>query len=324
MGAYYNRTMSSSVEGILNAKFNWMIKYVKDHSELDFQTGSNNASSWFSIYRGTGCVLKISSSGKVSADKKYKALFPQFYIDPTPERFDQLLSILNQTEFFDKYYAKKDLSNKKEGYYQTLIARRYTFNNKPEDDFIIIDKEMVIGFDSKETETKWNEPISKSLDELIENARAKLAPTKLPEVIKNKYGEFDFLGLNWNGDIIIMELKQNDPQKTYLSAVQACYYFKQLTKLYGEIDNLYDNIISMINQKISLGLLKIPKGRTLPTKLSGKIRTYLIVGEDADLSKEICKRFKMFRHEILPDMEAYTCKPDGTLIRSAVLEDCSI
>jgi len=329
MEAYYNRTMSSKLEGLLkkrdelqkfDGQYHWMIQYVKDHPELDFQTGSNRGTSWFSIYRGTGRVLKISSSGRVSADKEYIKLLPAFYNNPSPELFDELLSILSKSEKFFSYYAKEDLSERKEGYYQTLIARRYTFANKPTDEFIIIDKELVIGFDSSAVEKEWNKPLSIELGKRIAKARAALHPTKLPSEIKDKYGEFDFLGLNWDGDIIIMELKQDDPNKTYLSPAQACFYHLQFTKLYGEITSLYNDIYRMVKQKIDLGLLQIPNGRELPVKLSGKIKTYLIVGEDKTLSKEVCKRFRSFRNEILPDMEAYTCAEDGTLIRSIKLE----
>ncbi len=323
MKAYYNRTMSSKLEDLFKeagGKFHWMIQYVKDHSELDFQTGSNNTSSWFQIYRGTGRVLKITNSGRVSADKEYIKLYPDFYEHPTPERFDELLSILNKQEKFFRYYAKDDLSERKEGYYQTLIARRYTFDNTSADDFIIIDKELVIGFENTATEEKWNAPISNELEKRIIKARAALTPTRLPSVIKTKYGEFDFLGLNWDGDIIIMELKQDDPNKTYLSPAQACFYHLQFAKLYKELPSMYDDIRQMVIQKIELGLINIPEGKILPEKLSGKIKTFLIVGEDENLSPEVCRRFRIFRREILPDMEAYTCAEDGTLVRSVKLE----
>ena len=323
MKAYYNRTMSSKIESVLKengGKYYWMIQYVKDHPELDFQTGSNNGSSWFSIYRGTSRVLKITTSGKVSADKAYKGLLPSFYENPNPELFDKLLTIVNGYPKFDRYYAKCDCSDKKEGYFQNLIARRYTFNNKPEDDFVIIDKELVIGFKDKDTEAAWNAPISKELASLIQKARETLSPTRLPVNIKSKYGEFDFLGLNWDGDIIIMELKQDDPNKTYLSPVQICYYKKQFTKLLKEIPNLYDDIIRMVNQKIKLGLINVPQGRKLPTKLSGRIKSYLIVGEESGLSKEVCRRYGSFKDIVLPDMEAFTCDSDGTLVRCKTLE----
>lgn len=72
---------------------------------------------------------------------------------------------------------------------------------------------------------------------------------ELPENIKPEYGEFDFLGLNTNGDILIMELKQNDPAKTALSPIQTSYYYLQFQKLAKEDDKLYQRIKAMIEQK---------------------------------------------------------------------------
>lgn len=322
--AYYNRTMSPKLEDLLKeqgGQYHWMIDYVKNHRELDFQTGSNNVDSWFSIYRGTGRVLQISVSGKVSAHTKYEKLCPEFYENPSPELFDKLLEVLRYSDNFKRYYADENNNSRKEGYYQTLISRRYTFNTRENDDFIIIDKELVIGFENKNAEEEWNTPISTNLREDISSMRLQLKDTRLPAKIKESYGEFDFLGLNWDGDIIIMELKQDDPVKTYLSPVQVSYYHKQFTKLINELPDLYNNILSMIEQKVQLGLITIPEGKVLPTKLSGRILGYLIVGEDEPLSKEVCRKYKDIRRIILPEMEAYTCDEYGSLLRSKKLDD---
>lgn len=322
--AYYNRTMSPKIEALLqeeNGKYHWMIDYVKKHRELDFQTGSNNVDSWFSIYRGTGRVLTISKSGKVTADAEYVKLCPELYENPSPILFDKLLGVLRYSDKFKRYYADAENGSRKEGYYQTLIARRYTFNVESTDDFIIIDKELVIGFKDKKSEEEWNAPISSEIREDISKLRSRLNKTRLPSVIKDSYGEFDFLGLNWAGDIIIMELKQNDPTKTYLSPVQVSFYHKQFAKLIDELPGLYKDIIAMINQKVKLGLITIPQGRELPSRLSGRIKEYLIVGEDKPLSKEICRRYKEFRHFLLPELEAYTCDEYGSLLRSKKLDD---
>ena len=52
---------------------------------------------------------------------------------------------------------QKKLRN--EGYYQTLIGRRYTFEVKDSDDFILFDKELVIGFKTKDIKDEWNKEI---------------------------------------------------------------------------------------------------------------------------------------------------------------------
>ena len=64
------------------------------------------------------------------------------------------------------------------------------------------------------------------------------------------------------------------------------------------------------------GIINIPEGKSLPNILSKKIRTCVIVGEDKKLSQTVRDRFRSVRDIFLPDMEAYTCESDGTLIKS--------
>ena len=217
-----------------------------------------------------------------------------------------------------KRYYKSD-EERKEGYYQTLIGRRYTFNTKTKDDFIIIDKEMVVGFKDKVTKTAWNKDIIESQEALIRDLRNKYNGS-LPKDIHSKYGEFDFLAMTWDGDIIIMELKQDDPSLTALSPIQVRFYNEQFQKLLKENKDISDNIMKMVQQKVELGIIKIPKGRSLPQKLSEKLKTCVIVGEYERLSSTICNRFRFVRDIFLPDMKAYTCEPDGTLVISKKLE----
>lgn len=315
---YYNRVLDSKLVDIIKEEYQWIIEYVTKREELDFQVGSSKSKTWFSVYRGTGCVLSISKTGKLSAAEAYMKLLPEFYNSPTPELFDELLEKIKKEPNLGRYYIN-DEGEYKEGYYQNLIGRRYTFLNNDDDSFIIIDKELVIGFENTTIKKEWNESIVGQTDGVITKVRAEIK--SLPKDIKNSYGEFDFLGLNWNGDIIIMELKQNAPTKTYLSPIQIAYYNEQFKKLLDKItpEKLYENIKGMIEQKIDLGVLRIPNNRQLPEKLSGKILNYLIVGEDQELSPEICDRYRKIREVVGLDIKSCTCKLDGTLIESEKL-----
>lgn len=316
---YYDRTMSPKVIAAVQSKYQWVIDYVKKHPELDFQTGRNNNSSWFSVYRGTSRVLTIKPSGKVEAAQAYMDLCPEFYNTPSPELFDVLLEKVNNDIYFNRYYSNPELTKKKEGYFQTLIGRRYSLFGKEDDDFIIIDKEMVIGFENTNIKEEWNKPIKDAIAQFILDAREAFGKTKLPQDIHDTYGEFDFLALNRDGDIIIMELKQDDPNKTYLSPFQICYYKKQFEKLLGELQDLYEGIKKMIEEKLKNGILTIPFNNVIPSKLSGKIKYYLIVGEEDDLTPEVCRRFHIIKDIALPELETFTCEKDGTLIPSKKL-----
>ncbi len=316
---YYDRRMNDEFISSIIKDYPWIIEFVKRTPELDFQTGHDpkNGRSWFSIYRGTSRVITFQSCSKtpykITAADSYLKIAPEgFFKQPTEEGFTKYLDSIKHTPKLNKYYESPS-TGKKEGYYQNLISRRYTFGIQKEDDFIIIDKETVIGFKDEKTKKRWNKNIVRAQKRNIEKLRSSYNEV-LPKEIKPEYGEFDFLAMTWDGDIIIIELKQDDPSKTALSPIQAKFYYKQFCKLLKENKNIGTNILKMVHQKKELGIINIPEGKSLPQKLSGNIRTYLIVGEDKILSYIICDRYRLIRRKFLPDLKAYTCKADGSLI----------
>lgn len=321
---YYDRTMCEEMVRNIQTKLDWLIPYVKGHKSLDFQTGHDPKQnrSWFSIYRGTGKIFQVVFRNKefsYQADKAYKALGQELFTAPTEELFDHYLEKIESDNNFRKYY---DGSNgiRKEGYYQTLIGRRYTFDYQEADDFIIIDKEFVLGFKDKQTKKAWNQEIVDYQKKKICSLRSSYKG-RLPKEIKEEYGEFDFLGLNKDGDILIMELKQDDPSKTALSPIQIAYYYQQFGKLISEDEQLYVHIKKMIEQKIDMGLISKTFLYFLPERLSGKIIPCIIIGEDHHLSAKICDRYKFVRKEILPEMRTYTCAADGTIHISKKMDE---
>ena len=329
--AYYNRVMSDAFEEIIMKKHKWLIEFVKNHDDLDFQTGfdQKQSKSWFSVYRGTGRILQISyndksRSGKekIDADPAYKRLAPDIFqkdgvIDE--KNFENYLIKITTEPKFERYYldSKGDC---KEGFYQTLIARRYTFENTSDDDFVIFDKELVIGFKDDGVKDAWNKEIIDSQLIAINNLRTKTS-NKLPKDIKPDYGEFDFMGLTWDGDLIIMELKKDGSEtKSSLSPIQIAFYEKQFTKLLKEEGNrLYNVIKDMILQKQRMGLIKMtPRAKALPEGLSGRIKKYIIIGNEENVSETIKKRFALVNEVFLGnDLEVFTCDTDGTLRRSS-------
>lgn len=323
-GTYYDRTMSDEIVNYIN-NYEWLIPYVKKEKSLDFQTGHDpkTGRSWFSVYRGTSRILTLrgSDKGRFSweAAGAYKDIAPaNLFKKPTKELFKEYLSKIRKESKFYRYYEAPGKKEKKEGYYQNLIGRRYTFEGKESDDFIIIDKEFVLGFKDDATKAKWNGEIAAKLEGEIEQFRQGYKG-ELPKQIKNEYGEFDFLALNKKGDILIMELKQNDPSKTALSPIQVCFYYRQLEKfLKSNLDDVYTSIKSLVEQKQKLGL--VHSNFTFPNKLSGNIVPCVIVGEEGGLSDEMCKRYSEAKGKFLSNLKAYTCDKYGTLINSGKLK----
>ena len=169
--AYYNRTICDDLfkkfkEG---GELKWIIDYVYKKDCLDFQTGSNKHDSWFSIYRGTGRVLTINIKKGIltfNASKAYKVLNPTFYTKPTEEEFDRLLARIEEAENLTRYYNETN-----EGYYQTLIGRRYSLDCKENDEFVIFDKEFILGYDSKDIREKCTKDIVSKYQGIIDKLK---------------------------------------------------------------------------------------------------------------------------------------------------------
>lgn len=325
-GSYYNRTMSEGLLKYIQDNHDWLIDYVKNEPSLDFQTGHDPQSgrSWFSIYRGTSRILSFACGKKgcvsIKVDDAYRKIAPlDLFEDLQEPLFNEYVRKIEQDSKFFRYYADASDSNRKEGYYQNLIGRRYTFNGKQEDDFIIIDKEFVLGFNDEESKKIWNQNIKETLSDKIIKFR-EIASDKsmiLPQVIKYEYAEFDFLALNKRGDILILELKQDDPAKTALSPVQVYFYYLQFKKLLeNNKTQLYSAIKTMVEQKMKYALIHQFE---MPNNLSGEIIPCVIVGEENGLSQVFCERYSMAKNHFLPNMKAYTCEKDGSLVISSKL-----
>ncbi|MBP5722910.1 MAG: hypothetical protein J6X18_04980 [Bacteroidales bacterium] len=309
---YYNRVMHEDLTKLISEKYQWLIEYVKNCPELDFQTGSNANDTWFSIYRGTGRVLTIKKNGSLIADEKYKGLFPSFYKSPNKNNLDCLMKEITKEDDLKKYYIGKD-GKKKEGYYQNLISRRYSLFCKPQDDFIIIDKEFVLGYSDDEIKKMETNPIKDKYDNIIESLKKK----KFGTGIKCPGAECDFVGLTKNGDILLLELKRyEDTSKIALSPVQVGKYVDLTENYLSKYKTDFEkNVLEMVRQKVDLGIL-VPKF-DIPKKISGRIIPAVVVGGNpTETAKE---RFIIARDMVKkPNIKLYTCSNDGELIEIAL------
>lgn len=306
---YYDRSMSTNLVKLILKDYQWLIDEVIENPELDFQTGSNNNDSWFSVYRGTGRILTIKENGKVFAADAYMRLYPSFYKEPNIKGLATLLKLIQKENALGRYYITVD-GKKKEGYYQNLISRRYSLFCEPEDDFIIIDKEFVLGYRNDKVKEIISSPIIEKYDSIIRSLSETYDYCKN---IKQSGTECDFVGLTRQGDILLLELKrQDDTKKIYLSPLQAGKY-DDLTKEYIKrfTEDFNRDVINMVTQKINMGILT-PQW-TVPKKLSGNIVPAVVVGGNA--SKEARNRFDIIRNAVGKDIALYTCDIKGELIK---------
>lgn len=306
---YYNRSMSPNLVEKIKKEYQWLIDVVIQNPELDFQTGSNDNDSWFSVYRGTGRILTIKENGKPYADPKYMSICPDFYNNPNAASLSVLMEKIREERELGRYYIGAD-GKRKEGYYQNLISRRYSLYCEPDDDFIIIDKEFVLGYSEDKVKERITRPIKKKYDDIIQSLSDKYDYCKN---IKQPGTECDFVGLTRQGDILLLELKRyEDTTKIFLSPLQAGKY-DDLTKEYVRryYDNFNKDVLNMVIQKKYMEILK-PKWE-IPEKLTGNIIPAVVVGgKPSEAAKE---RFDIVRKVVGKDIPLYTCNEKGTLIK---------
>jgi len=228
---YYNRTISNSFSELIekNGKLSWLFEFVKTRDDLDFLIGKNNSKEWISVYRGLTSIIKItgykrSDDIKIDGAESYRIISPQLYgRKPISEVFkkelEHLINIISKNEKFDRYYK-----NKKEGYYQNILSRKYGICGNKNDDFVIIDKEAVVGYlnqKEKDTEFQKFQPKYKQLQKDISLKNSKRFGKNNDK--KPVGNELDFLALDKNGNILLIEYKHGTNTSGIYRYVQQSY-----------------------------------------------------------------------------------------------------
>lgn len=152
---YYYQVLSNEFAGHLakDGKLRWLFDFVVKHEELDIRIGRSKTKQWISVYYGLNRLFSIrrfkNSAIFIDATNTYKELPVTFYgrksiTDNFQEEIESLMVQLNSKSKFDSYYK-----NGKEGYHQNIFSRRYGICGNPDDEFVIIDKEPVIGYNNQ-------------------------------------------------------------------------------------------------------------------------------------------------------------------------------
>ncbi|HRU15449.1 MAG TPA: hypothetical protein P5017_06990 [Anaerohalosphaeraceae bacterium] len=286
---YYKRVISNELQQLLmdGRELHWLYNLVRERKELDFLIGSNNSQEWVSVYCGTTRLLRISlkrNRVNIAADHKYLKYAKDKGLDIYGIRettdlyfekdFVQMLVYLRQDNQLDRYYH-----NKKEGYFQNLFSRQFGIDGTGHENFAVIDKEAVIGYQDIRAKQNY---FSKKQDIF------KTIKKHLSEIDANKYGrniskdalgnEVDFLAVNRSGDVLLIEFKHGSSTKgIYLSPIQIglyCSIFNDYVRRNRQ--DFMDNIGEVIKQKKAIGLISpnFPK-----VSLTGKIIPMLVIAQ---------------------------------------------
>lgn len=258
----YNRTLTDEFSGLIekDGSLRWLFDFIKNHDELDFLIGKHKGREWISVYRGLSRVLTITKSRskdhfRLDAAEAYKALNRDFYgVKKLPMNFSiefsRLLSEVAATSKFDRYYK-----NKKEGYYQNILSRQYGFNGFPDDDFVIIDKEAVVGYKNTAEKIEIMGEVQKKYKNL-QGILSHTDPRRFGGNLEKKSigNELDFLALDKEGNILLIEYKHGtNTSGIYLSPLQIGMYYDLFNNL--PFSDLVNAVYKMLAQKQKIGLI---------------------------------------------------------------------
>lgn len=269
---YYNRTLSSEFSKLIepSGKLCWLFKFVKQNKDLDFLIGRNNKQEWISVYRGLTRLLSIHPRKRkpqeiiIDAHDKYKDMFNNLYGKDKDVNINfqyDLSELIRQIRGDTK--LERHYDNKKEGYYQNDLSRRYGICGDNGTDFVIIDKEAEIGYENQKEKNELFGPIQKRYKKLQKKISIE-DPVKFGKNLEKKpIGKaLDFLALDKEGNILLIEFKHgSNTSGIYLSPLQIGLYYDIFNALPRK--GLDEAVNAMLVQKQKIGLInpewKAPK-----------------------------------------------------------------
>lgn len=278
---YYNRTISDDFAKNIMAggQLHWLFEFVKSRPDLDFLIGKNNKDEWISIYRGLTRIMTIHPTRNaemisIDAAPRYKEIAPELFgkkaITGISEgSIELIIKYLKSKGKNDQYYG-----NKKEGYYQNELSRKFGICGSADSDFVIIDKEVVIGYKNEHEKSQLFSPLQNKYKEL-QRRISEIDPKRYGKDLNRKSigNELDFLALNKEGDVLLIENKHGtNTSGIYISPLQIGLYFQLFNALSQTV--LQNAIAEMFEQKKRMGLIN---ANWKNPKFSGEIIPVLII-----------------------------------------------
>jgi hypothetical protein len=212
------------------------------------------------VYHGNTSILRIIANELGSdvrlqfntRDSEVKASWPSLKrrwpideVDKLGQRLREILPAL-VARISPTYYR-----NEKEGYWENRICYSYGRSWTPGKEWLVLDRQAVIGFASSADRTKFYEPIvskhAAAMQSTFETQGRRWAQPK------TLGGELDLLLLSRRRELVCMELKHAASSAgVYYGSFQAAVYREAF---YSATDSIIRDIAAMAKQKIALRLL---------------------------------------------------------------------
>ena len=314
---YYDRVLSPKFAQLLEigGELRWLFDFVKERPDLDLLIGKNNDIQWISVYRGLSRCVTINEKGKINGAKAYKQICPDLYGSTLgfEKELKKLLSIIEKEPKFDRYYKNKKAKDGKEGYFQNEFSRKYGILSDSNSEFVIIDKEVVIGYENKTIKEELLTPQKEKYEEMFRKISS--SDSKRYGSTEKRFGnELDFLALDKNGNILLIEFKhggkKGNTSGIYLSPLQIGLYYDIFTDYYKNYKKEFKDVIfKMLKQKQEIGVIskewQCPKSinKIIPVLIISEYRERSSAGEKYKEIMKICK--KEFGNNFLSNIDTY-------------------
>ncbi|MFC1481600.1 hypothetical protein ACFL6E_05085 [Candidatus Neomarinimicrobiota bacterium] len=317
---YYYRVISSELENLLkeDGPLGWLPSFIKDEREdIDIHIGANNASEWISCYRGLTRVFRVERGRhrgklKISVADSYIKLAVKNGIDLFHRDIDDLrtakralnnfIEIVKKEPIYARYY-----DNRREGYWQHNLTRAHSTLASGSSEFLILDRESVIGYSNDIEKKNVIDPLIKEFAEIQGDlSEHNKYSAKIKD--KNLGNELDCIGINEKGEIILIEVKDGgDAFGIYFAPFQIGMYLKLFNNLVEDNqDDLIKTLNMMLKQKIALGLIpETLKDRFNIPNQPIRLKPVLVIGNYNARSSAV-KKFRDIQSFILskrPDWE---------------------
>lgn len=232
---------------------------------LDIQLREKNK---IMYYMGTTRLLVITLSPRKGTLPTFTAQADKFYRDAPAciHAYGQIAELgrtspADAKAAFQKYLSSamtiapfSHYANQAEGYWQNRLCHRFGFACKAEDQWLVVDRECVIGFENGKDKEAFFVPIleqHRAICERISNAGKEQWRQTI--IGKGLGDELDMLAIDPNGTLLAIELKyRTNANGIYWGPVQVGVYAKAFSL---QLAVLGPAVVSLVKQKVALGLL---------------------------------------------------------------------
>jgi hypothetical protein len=238
--------------------------------ERDMPKGKKNPES----FKGKECAEAFTLLKSVSNVKDMELI-----IDRVRIFLDYAVSTVS-----DKFYR----NNHSEGYWSSKLSIDYGRNSAPDDKWLIIDREAVIGFNAADGKiaSKLKEEFYSAIKQDVESIKKNPKFSGWADLSKSFGDELDFLAIGRDGQLLCIELKHGDNTSgIYWGPLQAKVYQKAFEK---KIADLSSKITEMVRQKVALGLLPPETSERIPADGFKVVKGILAVSDAKRKSDSKC------------------------------------